>query len=77
MKRYVDVLNVYTRDGTMIPKEIYLDKEHSYVIDRVKKVEKTGIWSNGKESFTYLCEIKGRSAHLYYGPDRWYVYLPD
>ena len=77
MKKYVDVLNVYTRNGTMIPKEIYLDEEHSYAIDKVRKVEKTGVWSSGRESFTYLCEIKGRSAHLYYGPDRWYVYVPD
>ena len=77
MKQYVDVLNVYTRNGAMIPKEIYLDEEHSYVVDRVVKTEKTGIWSNGRKSFTYICVIHGKTAHLYYGPDRWYVHLPD
>ena len=77
MKQFVDVLMVYTRDGGMIPKEICLDEEHTYVIDSVKKKEKTGVWSNGRESFTYLCDIRGRDAHLYFGPDRWYVYIPD
>ena len=37
MKQLVDVLMVYARNGAMIPKEIYLDDELTYVIDQVKK----------------------------------------
>ena len=77
MKKVVDVLMLYTKNGEMIPKEIFFDEDHSYVIDQVKKVERMGTWTNGREGFTYLCDIKGKTAHLYFGPDMWYVYLPD
>ena len=50
----------------MIPMAIHWDDEHIFEIDAVKKITKTSVWSDGRESF-------GRIAHLYYGPDKWYV----
>ena len=66
MKRSVDVLVFFSRSGTMIPMAIHWDDEHIFEIDAVKKITKTSVWSDGRESF-------GRIAHLYDGPDKWYV----
>ena len=77
MRRDVDVLVYYNKNGSMTPVRIVWDEEHIYDIDAVRHVEKTGIWSNGRESFKYTVAINGKTAHLYYGPDRWYVYPPE
>ena len=73
MKQNVDVVVFYARDGSMTPTAIVWDEDHIYEIDAIKRVEKTGVWSNGRESLKYTCNIHGKTAHLYYGPDKWYV----
>ena len=77
MRRDVGVLAYHNTDGSMTPVKIFWDEEHTYDIEAVKGVEKTGIWMNGRESFKYTVAINGKTAHLYYGPDRWYVYHLD
>ena len=77
MKREVDVLVLYGKNGSMTPITIIWDEDHFFEINSIEHVEKTGVWSNGRESFKYTCTINGKTGHLYYGPDRWYVYPPE
>ena len=73
MKKCVDVITLFSKDGEVIPRTILWDDQRRYEITSVKGVNATWNPEEAQRGLDFLCEIKGKEAHLYYERNHWYV----
>ncbi len=73
MRKYVDVVVLCTKEGQLLPKTVYWDKGRSYDIEFVPNVERFQDPKSGRDGLKYTCLISGKSAHLYFDSNKWFV----
>lgn len=71
-KRYVEMMEYVSTDGTIIPKILIWENGAQYPIDRVLEVKKAAS-SVGGCGVLYKCRIQGQVKHLFREKDRWFV----
>lgn len=71
-KRYVNVVVLIQKDGSMKPLMLVWDNGIKYPIDAVKEVKKAASQVGGC-GILYKCMIEGKERNLFYERDRWFI----
>jgi hypothetical protein len=70
-KKYVDVLELRKKDGTMEPVEIIWDDKHSYKIEKAEFLQ-FGISKAGGGKHWHVW-IHGQQRDMYLEKDKWFI----
>ena len=71
-KRYVDVVTLQRKSGTMTPLFLVWDDGRKYAIDKVVSVERRASQVGGC-GIRYACMICGQRRNLFYERTRWFI----
>lgn len=71
-KRYIDVVVVQKKDGSMIPIYLYWENGRKYKIDKVISKERR-VSKVGGCGIRYTCLIHGYRRNLFYEKDKWFI----
>lgn len=72
-KVYVDVYAKFSKDGQLIPVEVTWEDGRRYVVDHIRRIERCTGRKAGGVGIMYTCDIGGKTSHLYYEVDKWFV----
>lgn len=73
MKVYVDVIAVFSKEGTLIPLEFTWEDGRKYKVDKVIKKERCASRKAGGVGIMYTCLVEGQESHLYFEVDKWFM----
>ncbi len=71
-KRYVDVITLMKKDGSMLPVMLVWDNGAKYSIDRIVEVRKAASQVGGC-GILYKCKIEGKERNLFFERNRWFI----
>ncbi len=71
-KRYVDVVTLMKKDGSMLPVLLVWDNGIKYSIDRIVEVRKAASQVGGC-GILYKCKIEGKERNLFFERNRWFI----
>lgn len=73
-KIYVDVMAEFSREGSLMPREIIWEDGRRFEVDRVVDVRRAASLKAGGVGMRYLCMICGCPRYLYYEDNNmWFV----
>ncbi len=72
-KKYIDVVVMQYKTGTIKPLFIVWEDGHKYAIDRVLDIRKAADLKVGGRGIKYTCRICGQIKEIYLEDDRWFL----
>lgn len=73
-KIYVDVMAEFSREGSLMPREIIWEDGRRFEVDRIVDVRRAASLKAGGVGMRYLCMICGNPRYLYYEDNNmWFV----
>jgi len=72
-KIYVEVDAVFTKEGGLIPKKIFMD-DAAYEIQKVTEVKRAASLIAGAAGLRYTVYVEGFKCYIFYGDNhRWFI----
>ena len=73
-KIYVEVDAVFTKDGGLVPKKIFLDDDTAYEIQKITEVQRAASLIAGATGLRYTVYVDGFKSYIFYGDNhRWFI----
>ncbi len=72
-KIYIRVAAVFHEDGRLRPVSFLADGGHKIRIDRILDIRPAASLKAGGLGIRYRCVADGRTLHLFYEEDRWFM----
>lgn len=73
-KIYVEVDAVFTKDGGLVPKKIFLDDDTAYEIQKITEVKRAASLIAGATGLRYTVYVDGFKSYIFYGDNhRWFI----
>ncbi len=73
-KIYVEVDAVFTKDGGVVPKKVFLDDDTAYEIQKITEVKRAASLIAGATGLRYTVYVDGFKSYIFYGDNhRWFI----
>ncbi len=72
-KTYIDMDVRYTKEGSLIPKELIWQDDRSFTIAKILDVRQAASLKAGGEGIRYTCIVAGKKVQLFFENTRWFI----
>lgn len=74
MKKYIDVIAEFSKEGELIPLKVKLGDGNIYEVDRILDRRRAASLKAGGAGIRYTCRICGRQIYLFYEENnQWFL----